>query len=413
MLQDIDQSVLAEIDEMRNRLRLRLRTSRRWEGQLRRNLTARAIAGSNTIEGYAASVSDVEDIMVGEAPIDANDTVTAEIEGYRRAMTYIQRLAEAGDDFAYSKGLLNSLHFMMQGHHLIKRPGWWRTGPVYVTSAEDPTIAAYTAPDAQQLAELTGELVGWLNEGDLNAPGLVRASMAHLNLVAIHPWSDGNGQMSRALHTLVLAREGIMAPEFSSIEEWLGRARNTYRYYDILADVGSPVWTPDRDTLPWIRFCLRAHHQQAQSVERQVNTTREVWAALDEAVEQRGWPDRMLYALLPHGHGQPPAPRDLPDGCRTQRTAGPTRHPRTRPCWLARRQGRGAEPLLHGRPGSPQGDRARNSRAPAAARPVRVAAKCCSGETSVEVETRPQHEHAVRSGGCGLRSAASQTRVLH
>ncbi|WTU28545.1 Fic family protein [Kitasatospora purpeofusca] len=302
-LQDIDESVLAEIDEMRDRLRLHLRTPRRWEGQLRRNLTARAIAGSNTIEGYAASVSDVEDIMVGEAPIDANDTVTAEIEGYRQAMTYIQRLAEAGDDFAYSKGLLNSLHFMMQGHHLIKRPGWWRTGPVYVTSAEDPTIAAYTAPDVQQLAVLTAELVEWLNEGDLNAPGLVRASMAHLNLVAIHPWSDGNGRMSRALHTLVLAREGIMAPEFSSIEEWLGRARNTYRYYDILADVGGPVWTPDRDTLPWIRFCLRAHHQQAQSVERQVNTTREVWTALDEAVEKRGWPDRMLYALYPAAMG--------------------------------------------------------------------------------------------------------------
>ncbi|MFF3075432.1 Fic family protein [Kitasatospora sp. NPDC057936] len=237
-LQDIDQSVLAEIDEMRDRLRLHLRTSRRWEGQLRRNLTARAIAGSNTIEGYAASLSDVEDIMVGEAPIDANDTVTAEIEGYRQAMTYIQRLAEAGDDFAYSKGLLNALHFMMQGHHLIKRPGWWRTGPVFATSAEDPTIAAYTAPDAEQVPALAGELVEWLNGGDLDAPGLVRASMAHLNLVAIHPWSDGNGRMSRALHTLVLAREGIMAPEFSSI-----------------------------------------------------------------AVEQRGWPDRMLYALYPAAMG--------------------------------------------------------------------------------------------------------------
>ncbi|MBF9072633.1 Fic family protein [Streptacidiphilus fuscans] len=298
-LHDADQAVLAEIGEMRDRLRLHLRTPRRWEGQLRRNLTARAIAGSNTIEGYAASVSDVEDIMVGEAPIEANDTVAAEIEGYRQAMTYIQRLAEAGDDFSYSKGLLNSLHFMMQGHHLLKRPGWWRSGPVYVTSAEDPTIAAYTAPDPEQVPALTGELVEWLNEGDLDAPGLVRASMAHLNLVAIHPWSDGNGRMSRALHTLVLAREGIMAPEFSSIEEWLGRARNTYRYYDVLAEVGGPVWTPDRDTLPWVRFCLRAHHQQAQTVERQVHTTREVWTGLEQALEQRDWPDRMIYALYP------------------------------------------------------------------------------------------------------------------
>ncbi len=308
VLEEADLRVLAEIEEMRDRLRLHLRPSRRWEGQLRRNLTARAIAGSNTIEGYAASVSDVEDIMVGEAPIEASELVTAEIEGYRQAMTYIQRLAEAGDDFAYSKGLLNALHFMMQGHHLLKGPGWWRSGPVYVTSAEDPTIAAYTAPDAESVPALTGELVDWLNTGDLDAPGLVRASMAHLNLVAIHPWSDGNGRMSRALHTLVLAREARtdrsrMAPEFSSIEEWLGRARNTYRYYDVLAEVGGPVWTPGRNSLPWVRFCLRAHHQQAQSVERQVRTTREVWSALDQAIEQRGWPDRMLYALYPAAMG--------------------------------------------------------------------------------------------------------------
>ncbi|MFI6529040.1 Fic family protein [Streptomyces uncialis] len=298
-LDDRDRHVLAEIDGMRERLRLHLRTPRRWEGQLRRNLTARAIAGSNTIEGYAASVADVEDIMLDEAPIEANETVTAEIEGYRQSMTYIQRLADAGPDFAYGKGLLNALHFMMQGHHHLKRPGWWRSGPVYVTSPDDPTIAAYTAPDAERLPELTGELVDWLNEGDLDAPVLVRAAMAHLNLVAIHPWADGNGRMSRALQTLVLAREGIVAPEFSSIEEWLGRARNTYRYYDVLAEVGGPVWTPGRDTRPWLRFCLRAHHQQAQAVERQVETTRTVWSVLEEAVERQGWADRTLYALYP------------------------------------------------------------------------------------------------------------------
>lgn len=299
VLDESDQRVLGEIEGMRDRLRLHLRAPRRWEGQLRRNLTARAIAGSNTIEGYAASVADVEDIMLGEAPIEADQTVSAEIEGYRQAMTYIQRLADAGPDFAYGKGLLNGLHFMMQGHHLLKRPGWWRSGAVYVTSPEDPTIAAYTAPDAELVPDLTEELVGWLNEGDLDAPALVRAAMAHLNLVAIHPWPDGNGRMSRALQTLVLAREGIVAPEFSSIEEWLGRARNTYRYYDVLAEVGGPVWTPDRDTRAWVRFCLRAHHQQAQTVQRQVETTRTVWSALEEAVERQGLPERTLYALYP------------------------------------------------------------------------------------------------------------------
>ena len=108
------------------------------------------------------------------------------------------------------------------------------------------------------------ELIDWLNEGDLGAPVHVRASMAHLNLVKIHPWKDGNGRMSRALSTLVFSREALMPPEFSSIEEWLGRGQNTYAYYQVLEDEGGPHWSPERDTRPWIRFCLTAHHRQAQ-----------------------------------------------------------------------------------------------------------------------------------------------------
>ena len=104
-------------------------------------------------------------------------------EGYRQAVSYIQRLGTAKPDFAYGKGLLNALHFMMQGHHPVKRPGWWRSGPVYVTSADEPGTVAYTAPDADQVPELTEELVRGLNEGAPSTPALVRGAMAHVNLV--------------------------------------------------------------------------------------------------------------------------------------------------------------------------------------------------------------------------------------
>ncbi len=53
-------------------------------------------------------------------------------------------------DVHYSKGLFNALHWLLQGHrHTARKPaGQWRRGPVYVTDARDPSIAAYTAPDA-------------------------------------------------------------------------------------------------------------------------------------------------------------------------------------------------------------------------------------------------------------------------
>jgi hypothetical protein len=52
-----------------------------------------------------------------------------------------------------------------------------------------------------------------------------------VNRVSIHPWADGNGRMSRSLQTLLIAREGVLAAEFSSIEAWLGRPGNTWEYY--------------------------------------------------------------------------------------------------------------------------------------------------------------------------------------
>ncbi|MEU3796052.1 Fic family protein, partial [Streptomyces fructofermentans] len=64
-----DLRTLEEIEEMRHDLRHYLRPTVRWRGMLRRNFTARAIAGSNTIEGYAATVDDIEALMAGEEPL--------------------------------------------------------------------------------------------------------------------------------------------------------------------------------------------------------------------------------------------------------------------------------------------------------------------------------------------------------
>ena len=67
------------------------------------------------------------------------------------------------------KGLLNALHWMLQGHrHTRRKPaGQWRAGPVYVTDPRDPRVAAYTAPDADRVPDLMAELVAWLNTADV------------------------------------------------------------------------------------------------------------------------------------------------------------------------------------------------------------------------------------------------------
>ncbi|MFD5633976.1 Fic family protein [Streptomyces sp. NPDC127077] len=299
-LTDDDERVLAEIRAMRSDLQHAVRQApAKWTQDLRRALTASAIAASNTIEGFQVDVHDVADLMDGEREgIDASEANKAETLAYQQTMTYIQSLYDV-EDFTYSKGLLNSLHWMLQGHHhTVRRPaGQWRRMPIFISAAGDPLSMEYEAPHEDQLPALTRELVDWLNEGDLGADPLIRAAMAHLNLVKIHPWVDGNGRMSRSLQTLVIARQRVLAPEFSSIEEWLGMPGNTWDYYKVLREVGGPVYSPERDTSPWICFNLRAYHQQAQRVQHRVQRSTDVWVLLDQHAGSLGVSERQVAAL--------------------------------------------------------------------------------------------------------------------
>ncbi|MFI7124570.1 Fic family protein [Nonomuraea sp. NPDC050153] len=294
-LEPVDKGVLEEIEEMRRDLKYRLAETHRWDGQLRRQLQARAIQGSNSIEGYRASVEDIESIMAGEEPLETSAPVAQEIAGYQQALTYIQGLSRASA-FRYDVGVLNALNFMVIGHHRNKGPGVIRPGSIYIRDTDTGEVV-YEGPDVEVVPGAMNELVTWLNEGDLDTPGYVRAAMAHFNLVKIHPWRDGNGRMSRALQTLVLGREQILLPEFCSIEEWLGQQRVTLDYYDVLRQVGGRRWSPHGDTLPWVRFCLKAHHMQAQRVRQRLAEAGEIWMLLEEQVDVDGLNSRTVSAL--------------------------------------------------------------------------------------------------------------------
>ncbi|WP_188186773.1 Fic family protein [Nonomuraea sp. SYSU D8015] len=294
-LQPADKTVLAEIEDMRQDLKYRLAETHRWDGQLCRQLQARAIQGSNAIEGYRASVEDIQSIMAGEEPLETSAGIAKEIAGYQQALTYIGLVSRA-PAFRYDVGVLNALNFMMIGHHRHKTPGVIRPGSIWVRDSSTGE-AVYEGPDADLVPALLDELVAWLNEGDLEMASYVRGAMAHFNLVKIHPWRDGNGRMSRAVQTLVLGRDNITTPEFCSIEEWLGQQRTTIEYYDVLGAVGRRRWSPHGDTLDWVRFCLRAHHMQAQRVRQRLAEAGEIWMFLEEQVDADGLNTRCVSAL--------------------------------------------------------------------------------------------------------------------
>lgn len=291
-LDDAELGVVAEIDQLRESLRYLLHEPGRWQGSLRRVSMARAIQGSNSIEGYDAPLDDAAAVDLGEEPLDAEQETKLALRGYRDAMTYV--LQVAGEDrLTYSEQLIKALHFMMTSYDMKNRPGLWRQSSVYVRDEETGDVV-YRGPDIELVPMLMEEYVQTLNTpGD--APALVRAAMAHLNLVMVHPFRDGNGRMARCMQTLVIAREGVLYPLFASIEEYLGR--NTRAYYDVLELVGGGAWQPERDARPWIRFVLTAHLRQAQTMLRRVKETELLWDVLEELIGRRGLPDRTIAGL--------------------------------------------------------------------------------------------------------------------
>ncbi|MFC6081425.1 Fic family protein [Sphaerisporangium aureirubrum] len=288
-----DRAVLGEIHQMRKELRHVLRTPKRWEGGLRRSALARAIRGSNSIEGYQVAEDDAAAALDDEGPIGADERTFLEIQGYRFALGYV--LARGEDDYSgFDATEIRAMHYMMLRHDPAKSPGRYRKGPVFVHDERSDRVV-YEGPEAAEVPALVEALVESLRSGSDVDP-VVRSAMAHLNLVMIHPFRDGNGRMARALATSVLTRSDIGEPEFSSIEEWLGA--NTEDYYAALALTGRGSWRPSGDARLWISFSLRAHHMQAQTVAQRVQQAGETWAELDDLIARHALPERAIDAMF-------------------------------------------------------------------------------------------------------------------
>jgi Fic family protein len=298
---DIERTTIGKIDELRTNLRFMLAEPRQWKGLLARVMFARSMQGSNSIEGYNVTVNDAVAAIAKDTALDASEESWRAILGYRDAMTYILQLSN-DQHFEYDEGFIRSLHYMLMSHDPNKHPGAWRPGPVFVRREESGETVYEGAP-VDEVPKLIRELMEWLSTKD-DTPPMIRAAMAHLNLVMIHPFSDGNGRMARMLQTLVLVREKVLAPEFCSIEEYIGRRPVRPIYYDVLGKVGGRSWNPSGDARPFVHFCLTGHYRQAEVLRRHALRLGSLWIELNRiAVKERGLPDRVLFALADAGSG--------------------------------------------------------------------------------------------------------------
>ena len=286
-------ALLTRLDALRAALGDSAAVTTPWLGRLRREWRASAAVSSIEIEGF--HVPSDETVLLSSAQRLAvpGDEDRMALACYARAMDHVGVMA---DDpyFRWIDRVILDLHFDACYFQKDKRPGRYRVGPVSVTSPRGNGLA-YTGPPHEDVPELVSEVADWLANGDLDEHVVVRAAMAHLHLVSIHPFEDGNGRVSRIVQSLALASLGLLAPELLSIEEYLGE--HTDDYYAVLETVQGGSYRPERDAGPWIEFCVQAHVDQAFRRSAQLAAAAKRWSFLEALVAQRGWPDRLVIAL--------------------------------------------------------------------------------------------------------------------
>jgi Fic family protein len=283
---------LDELNRLRKRLDEQSGERIRWMGSLRREVRAASIAGSTSIEGFSVSSEEAVELTERRGPAAGDDENREAVACYARAMDHVGALA-ADPGFRWSERVVQDLHFDACYFQRDKDPGLWRTDPIGVTAADGSL--EFKGPDAAEVPELMAEVITWLQSDEPGVDVAVRAAMAHLNITSVHPFRDGNGRVSRIVQSLVLALDGAGAPEFFSIEEYLGH--HTQDYYAALRQVQAGGYNPRRDATSWVRFCVEAHIAQARQRLAQIEHAATRWAKLEALVAQRDWPDRLLIAL--------------------------------------------------------------------------------------------------------------------
>lgn len=159
--------------------------------------------------------------------------------------------------------------------------GNWRHGPMQVVSGRlgNPRVH-FEAPPADRVRREVDALVLWI-ESDTDLPAPIKAGIAHLWFLTVHPFEDGNGRVARALSDLLLARQDGMAAHFYSVSAQIQRERKAYYMMLEQTQRGGLEIT---GWLAWFLDILLAAAQQAHSVVDRVLSASNFWVAHAEIV---------------------------------------------------------------------------------------------------------------------------------
>lgn len=221
-----------------------------WEAKFREEALIRTVHHGTHLEGNELNISEAARIMEGRE-IVARQRDIQEVINYRNVLKFIEEIQDEeiqDQELGMTEKMIKYLHLRTVEKILPREQcGAFRTSQVVVKNSQTGEVT-FSPPPAIEVPYQIENFVNWLNSQEVaDLHPVLKAGIAHYELVRVHPFLDGNGRVARALALLILFKEGYDVKRFFSLEEYYDK--EAARYYGVLQAVGR-----DGDLTAWLEY---------------------------------------------------------------------------------------------------------------------------------------------------------------
>ena len=276
-------SLVAEIDEFKGAWRALGTLAPERLSALRRVATIESIGSSTRIEGSQLSDREVARLLANLEIKAFASRDEQEVAGYADVM---ETVFASWAEITVTENHIKQLHrdLLRYSDKDQRHRGEYKTASNSVAAfdAEGKQVGVvFETASPFETPRLMAELVTWFDQarqGELHP--LIAIGMFVVVFLAIHPFQDGNGRLSRVLTTLLLLRAGYSYVSYSSLESVIEQSKEGY--YLALRRTQGTLRAESPDWVPWLTYFLKALQRQMRRLREKVERERLLLAELPE-----------------------------------------------------------------------------------------------------------------------------------
>ncbi len=263
---------VAEIDEFKGKWQA-LRTLDPDQLQaMKKVATVESVGSSTRIEGAKLSDSEVEALLSGLSITRLHSRDEAEVTGYAECMEVV---FSSYGEIRLDENHIKQLHQTLLRHVSkdVRHRGEYKKHPNHVEAFDQDgrslgvvfeTATPFDTP--QRMSELVAWLQAEVQKREMHP--LLSIAVFIVHFLAIHPFQDGNGRLSRILTTLLLLQAGYQYVPYCSLERII--EANKEQYYLALRRSQQTLYTDNSAIMEWITFFLRSLRSQVARLEQKI-----------------------------------------------------------------------------------------------------------------------------------------------